>query len=236
MRCRAALHYSLASRAPEGKSSRRATPGPNYRPIAMPSPIFLFAPGAGASSSHPWMQRWANRLSALGIVSTLDYPYMIERRKRPDPLPKLIAAHREALARVRQMHNEPVVLIGKSMGGRVGCHLALEADVACIVCLGYPLCRAGDATRLRDQVLRALTTPVLFVQGTRDSLCPLNLLEKVRNEMKAVNQLYVVEGGDHSLLVTKTRLKASGVTQDAIDERILEAIRGFVATNSPSDR
>jgi uncharacterized protein len=199
----------------------------------MQTPIFLFAPGAGAPSSHPWMQRWATRLASIGVVRTLDYPYMIERRKRPDPLPKLIAAHGEALDQVRRTHDGPIILIGKSMGGRVGCHLALEADVTCIVCLGYPLCGAGNPEKLRDQVLRALTTPILFVQGTRDSLCPSNLLEKVRNEMKAVNRLYVVESGDHSLLVSKTRLKESGLTQDAIDEGILEAIRGFATANLP---
>jgi predicted alpha/beta-hydrolase family hydrolase len=193
--------------------------------------VFLFAPGAGAPSSHPWMRRWTTRLETIGVVSTLDYPYMIERRKRPDPLPKLIAAHREALERVQQAHNGPVVLIGKSMGGRVGCHLALETKVACVICLGYPLCGGGDPTRLRDKVLLELTRPILFVQGSRDSLCPLNLLQNVRNQMKTPNELYVVAGGDHSLVVTKGQLKASGLTQDEVDEDILKIIRQFVAAN-----
>jgi uncharacterized protein len=177
------------------------------------------------------MQRWAKRLATIGPVAAFDYPYMKERRKRPDPLPKLIAAHREALAQARETHPGPIVLIGKSMGGRVGCHLALEEEVAAVICLGYPLCGAGDQTRLRDEVLRALSTPILFVQGTRDSLCPLDLLESVRREMKAPNELHVVEGGDHSLLVSKGQLKASGQTQDEVDDRILEAIRGFVSAN-----
>jgi predicted alpha/beta-hydrolase family hydrolase len=64
-----------------------------------------------------------------------------------------------------------------------------------LVCLGYPLCAMGNRTKLRNEVLRALTTPNLFVQGTRDALCPLDLLEHVRGEMKAPNFLYVVEGG-----------------------------------------
>jgi uncharacterized protein len=64
----------------------------------MPTPLFLFAPGAGAPSSHPWMQRWKVRLQEIGEVETFDYPYMREGRKRPDRLPELIAAHREALA------------------------------------------------------------------------------------------------------------------------------------------
>lgn len=192
-------------------------------------PFFLFAPGAGAPSSHPWMQSWKQRLSGLGGIETFDYDYMREGRKRPDPLPHLIQRHRQALADARAKTAAPIILIGKSMGGRVGCHVALEEKVTAVICLGYPLCSMGDRTKLRDQVLRDLRTPVLFVQGTRDSLCPLDLLAKVRSDMAAPNVLHVVEGGDHSLRVLKSQLKAMGSTQEAIDERILKGIAEFLA-------
>src|SRR4029453_1682862 len=196
-------------------------------------PLFLFAPGAGAPSSHPWMQNWKRRLSEIGDVETLDYAYMRERRKRPDPLPKLIAAHWEALSDARKRHPaKSTILIGKSMGGRVGCRLSLEEKVDGLVCLGYPLCAMGDRTKLRDDVLRALTTRILFVQGARDSLCPLDLLERVRAEMKAPNFLHLVEGGDHSLRVPKRHLQASGETQDDVDQKILTAIAGFINRES----
>lgn len=198
-------------------------------------PIFLFAHGAGAASSHPWMRRWAELLRAIGNVVAFDYLYLAEGRKRPDPLPKLIEAHRAALEDTRQSHAGPVVLIGKSMGGRVGCHLALQEAVTAVVCLGYPLCGGGDCSKLRDKVLRELRTPVLFVQGTRDSLCPLDVLARVRCEMRALNELHVVEGGDHSLLVTKSQLKASGETQDDADRRILQVIQKFVAEHSEAN-
>ncbi len=197
-------------------------------------PLFLFAPGAGAPSSHPWIQSWKERLSEIGDVETFDYDYLREGRKRPDPLPKLIASHRQALAEAVRKRiasgstPAPAILIGKSMGGRVGCHLALEEKVDGLVCLGYPLCAMGDRTKLRDDVLRALTTPILFVQGTRDSLCPLALLESVRAEMTAQNFLHIVEGGDHSLRVPKRQLQATNETQDKIDQGILQAIAGFV--------
>jgi hypothetical protein len=197
----------------------------------MERPIFVFAHGAGAPSGHPWMQHWAKKLSAIGAVSLFDYPYMKERRKRPDPLPKLIDAHREALVQARQEHSGPAVLIGKSLGARVGCHLALKEVVPAVICLGYPLCGGGDRAKLRADVLRELATPVLFVQGTRDRLCPLDLLECVRREMKAANELYVVEGGDHSLLVIKSQLMASGETQHEVDNRILRVIGDFVGAN-----
>ena len=167
-------------------------------------------------------------MSRIGIVETFDYDYMREGRKRPDRLPQLIAAHRKALNRARERHRaESTILVGKSMGGRVGCHLSLEEKVDGLVCLGYPLCAMGDRTKLRDEVLRALTTPILFVQGARDSLCPLDLLERVRAEMKAPNFLHVVEGG-HSLRVSKHQLQANGQTQEAVDQTILNAIVGFV--------
>ena len=192
----------------------------------MPRPFFLFAPGAGAPSSHPWMQHWKQRLSTIGDVEVFDYPYMRQGRRRPDPLPQLIAAHRQVLVEARR--GRATILIGKSMGGRIGCHVSLEESVEAIVCLGYPLCGGGDQSKLRDKVLRALQTPILFVQGTRDSLCPLDILESVRTEMKAPTVFHLVEGGDHSLLVSKRHLAAAGETQDEVDRRILEAIAKFV--------
>lgn len=192
-------------------------------------PLILFAPGAGAPSSHPWMQNWKERLSEIGHVETFDYDYMREGRKRPDPLPKLIAVHREAFVKAREKHRGArTFLIGKSMGGRVGCHVSLEEKVGGLICLGYPLCAMGNRSKLRDEVLRALTTPILFVQGTRDSLCPLNLLERVRAEMKAPNFLHTVEGGDHSMRVPKRQLQGTRKTQEDIDQQILKTIAGFV--------
>ena len=176
------------------------------------------------------MQRWEKHLQEVGDVETFDYPYMLQNRKRPDLLPQLIAAHRQALAEARAKTgaSAPIILIGKSMGGRVGCHVALEEKVDGLICLGYPLCAMGDRTKLRDEVLRALATPILFVQGTRDSFCPLDLLERVRQEMKAPNFLHVLEGGDHSLLVAKRQLQAAGETQDDVDRCVLEVIAEFI--------
>jgi uncharacterized protein len=189
---------------------------------------FLLAPGAGAPSSHPRMQTFARLLAAIGSVETFDYPYAKEGKRRPDPLPKLIAAHEAALESLREKHGGPIVLVGKSMGGRVGCHVALAEPVAAVICLGYPLCAAGDRSKLRDQVLLDLRTPAMFVQGTRDSLCPLELLEDVRKRMPAFSALHVVEGADHSLMVAKTALKARSATQEEADNHTLTAIEIFL--------
>jgi len=174
------------------------------------------------------MRTFARLLASIGSVEPFDHAYAKEGRKRPDPPPKLIAAHKAALASFREKHDGPIVLAGKSMGGRIGCHVAITEPVAAVVCLGYPLCAAGDQTKLRDQVLLELRTPAMFVQGTRDPLCPLELLEGVRKRMGAPSALHVVEDGDHSLMVSKTALKARGATQEEADAQMLAAIATFL--------
>ena len=169
------------------------------------------------------MRAWAKRLRAIAPVSTFDYPYMLEGRRRPDRLPALIDAHRAALRRARKAGGAPVVLAGKSMGSRVGCHLALEEPgIPALVCFGYPLVSPGPKKTRRDQVLLALEVPVLFVQGTRDRLCPLDELDAVRARMKTRSELHVVESGDHSLGVTTKH------DQTVANDAIVEAVRAFL--------
>ncbi len=198
-------------------------------PAGLRRPLILFAPGAGAPSSSAWMAAWADRLSTVGEVVTFDYPYVREGRRAPDRLPVLVAAHRAALEAARSEHPSApaVVLAGKSMGSRVGCHLSLEIPVDALVCLGYPLRGRGGA--LRDQVLLSLATPVLFAQGTRDPLCSIEELEAVRARMRARSSLHRVEGGDHGLRVGKRALRSSGETQEDVDRRTLGAIRAFLS-------
>jgi predicted alpha/beta-hydrolase family hydrolase len=114
----------------------------------------------------------------------------------------------------------------------VGCHVALEEPpgaVAGLVCLGYPL--RGQRGQLRDEVLLALRTPVLFAQGSRDALCPLADLHAVRARMAAPSTLHVVEGGNHSLELGVRALAAAGETQEDVDARVIEAIAGFVGSS-----
>jgi predicted alpha/beta-hydrolase family hydrolase len=198
------------------------------------APLILLAHGAGAPSSSRWMKAWADRLRPLGPVVAFDYPYMQAGRKTPDKLPVLIEAHREALAQARRDHgaDRPVVLAGKSMGGRVGCHLAVAlaaegAPPAAVMCFGYPLRAAGSGAS-RAEVLQALTVPTLFLQGSRDPLCPLADLAAVRPQMKAPNDLFVVDGGDHSLEVRKRAAAAAGQSQAEWDQAILTAIMKFL--------
>jgi predicted alpha/beta-hydrolase family hydrolase len=172
------------------------------------------------------MSAWAERLGTVGDVVRLDYPYALAGRRSPDRLPVLVEAHRAALAAARAGRSGPVVLAGKSMGSRVGCHVALEERVDALVCLGYPL--RGVRGELRSEVLLALRTPILFVEGSRDALCPLDALEEVRRRMRAPSALHVVEGGNHSLEVGVRALRAASETQADVDARALAAIAAFL--------
>ena len=190
---------------------------------------FLFAPGAGAPSSSEWMQAFARQLSEIGSVECFDYAYQREGRRSPDRLPILMAAHQTAFERLRSEHAGPIVLIGKSMGGRIGCHLANHLGnngPTALVCLGYPLVAPKGA--VRDAVLMDLSTPILFIQGTRDALCPPDRLVTVRKRMSAPNELHVVGGGDHSLRVPVRTLATQGRTQADVDAAIVHAVRDFV--------
>ncbi len=194
----------------------------------MPIPLFVFAPGAGAPSTSAWMLRFAGYLARLGNVYAFDYPYQKAGRRSPDRLPVLIAAHEQAIEEARSRHDGPVVLVGKSMGSRVGCHASLTTRVSALVNFGYPLVAAGKSGRVRDQVLRDLSTPTLFVQGTRDPLCPLEQLNPLLDAIPAHTELHVVDSGDHSLAATRTYLKQTGLTQDSVEQDIMRAVADFV--------
>ena len=178
------------------------------------------------------MQHYARLLSEIAPVVTFDYSYMEGGKKRPDPLPQLIQRHADALCEGRKKYGTPPILIGKSMGGRVGCHVALarEHDVPLVICLGYPLLAMGRPDKMRDVVLLQLKQPVLFVQGTRDKLCPLPLLKKVLDKRSGKSVLHVAQSGDHSLMPTRSHLKEHGLSQEDFERDIFAAIQSFVTT------
>ncbi|KAL8536320.1 hypothetical protein ACS0TY_011807 [Phlomoides rotata] len=198
------------------------------------SPVIVLAHGAGAPSSSDWMIRWkgmlAKALNAIEVV-TFDYPYIAGGKKRAPPkAEKLVDFHCEIVRKTMAKYpGHPLVLAGKSMGSRVSCMVAGEKDIdaSAIVCLGYPLKGRGGA--IRDETLLQLTAPVMFVQGSKDGLCPLEKLEAVRKKMTSINELHVIEGGDHSFKIGKKHLESTGSNQEEAEEQVVEAIATFVS-------
>ncbi|EEF51332.1 testis development protein prtd, putative [Ricinus communis] len=134
-----------------------------------PSPVVVFAHGAGAPSSSDWMIKWKemlkNALNAVQVV-TFDYPYFSGGKKRvPPKAEKLVGFHKDIVKNtVAKYPGHHLILAGKSMGSRVSCMVAAEDDItaSAIICLGYPLKDMNGA--VRDDTLLQLDIPVLFVQ------------------------------------------------------------------------
>ncbi|MEX2322511.1 MAG: alpha/beta family hydrolase [Acidimicrobiia bacterium] len=175
----------------------------------------LLAHGAGAGRSHPYMEGLRSRLAAAGfLVVAFDYPYMAVGRKAPDRLPTLVAAHEAAATHMEGLVDRAVIA-GKSMGGRVGSHLS-GFDRWPRLFYGYPLVALGK-TEPRDTThLDRLTGALLFVQGERDRMAPLDLLRPVVERLGAA--LHVVPDADHSFKVPKRTGRTEG---DVLDELVL---------------
>lgn len=162
----------------------------------------LLAHGAGLGQDHEWMVYVRDGLAATGIpVLTFNYPYMEAGRKAPNPARILLACHRAALDELRHRVDR-VVLAGKSMGGRMGSHAAADGEaVAGLVFYGYPLVGVGKTEPRDVSHLAESGAPMLFVQGTRDRLAPIDLITPVVESLGA--SIHVVEDGDHSFRVLK---------------------------------
>ncbi len=188
------------------------------------------AHGAGAGIDHPWMVAMRERLAARGfLVLAFEYAYMAQGRKAPDRLPKLLDVHESAVGALAE-HADTVVLAGKSMGGRVGGHLAAERGVHCdgLIYLGYPLVAMGAREPRPTGHLSELAAPQLFVSGDRDTLGPLDLITEVASSVPD-GRLVVIESGDHSLVPLKRSGRTLGDTLDEAVAAIAEWIDDRVA-------
>ena len=156
---------------------------------------------------HPFMAGVAEGVAAGGVSALrFNFPYIETRRRRPDPPPVLLetweAALRQAVARSNGL---PVVVGGKSMGGRIASLLAAKQGPdfpgAALVFFGYPLHRPGITDRLRDAHLPRIRVPLLFIQGTRDPLARFDLMQALVERLGPIARLHVVTDGDHSFHV-----------------------------------
>lgn len=193
---------------------------------ARPRALYVFAHGAGAGMRHAFMEALAGRLAAHGIGSLrYQFPYTERGSARIDPEPVLLATVRAAVAAGREAAGGlPLLAGGKSMGGRMTSRAAAVAPldgVAGLVFVGFPLHPAGQPGVTRADHLAKVGLPMLFLQGTRDTLADLALLRPVLERLGARATLRVLEDADHSFHVRKK----SGRT----DEDVLEALAAAVA-------
>lgn len=136
-----------------------------------PSKVTLIlAHGAGAGQISDFMTRFATALAARSLpVVTFNFLYMEEGRRVPDTPQKLEACFRAVISAVQKKNSGPLILGGKSMGGRIASQIAAAgADAVGLILLGYPLHPPGKAGQTRAKHLTAIPCPMLFVQGARD--------------------------------------------------------------------
>ena len=193
---------------------------------ARPRGLYVLAHGAGAGMRHSFMEAIAQRLAQQGI-GTLRYqfPYTEQGARRPDPEPVLLATVRAAVAAGSEAAaGLPLLAGGKSMGGRMTSRAAAAEPlpgVAGLVFLGFPLHPAGQPGISRADHLARVDLPMLFLQGTRDTLGDLTLLQPVVERLGERATLRVIEHADHMFHV----LKRSGRNE----EQVLDELAGSIA-------
>jgi predicted alpha/beta-hydrolase family hydrolase len=190
---------------------------------------FVFAHGAGAGMSHPSMETVATGLSDRGIATLrYQFPYMEKGSKRPDAPAVAHAAVRAAVEEAaRCCAGLPLIAGGKSFGGRMTSQaqaLAPLPGVRGLALLAFPLHPAGKPSIARAEHLSDIKVPMLFLQGTRDALAELTLLEPVVRDLGALASLHVVREADHSFHV----LARSGRNDREVMREVLDALAAWI--------
>jgi predicted alpha/beta-hydrolase family hydrolase len=199
--------------------------------------VYIFAHGAGADMDSEFMTQVAEKLGHKGIrVVRFNFPYMIKRaedgkRRPPDRAPKLLAAYEEVIKHL----DCPVVIGGKSMGGRMASMLLAENSlrekfdrlpILGGACMGFPFHAPAKDPKNRLDHLRGLTQPLLMVQGTRDTMGTLEDVNSYLDEGKINSsiQIHWLEDGNHDL---KPR-KVSGFSHQQHIDSAIEQVAEFV--------
>lgn len=186
----------------------------------MAKPTVLLYPGAGSGRDHSSLVAIEERLGTKASVERTDFPYRREGRRAPDRAPKLMASIRTDLTRLTRRRG-PLVMGGRSMGGRMATMVAADVDgggpvdrLAGLVTICYPLHPPGRPENLRVEHLPAIDVPCLFISGTRDPFGTPDELERWTATIPAPVEYLWIEGGRHDL--------------KGADDAIAAAIEAFV--------
>jgi predicted alpha/beta-hydrolase family hydrolase len=191
--------------------------------------IYVLAPGAGAGMRHSFMEAAATGLGERAIATLrYQFPYMEHGSRRPDSPQVCHATVRAAIREAAQrLPGVPVFAGGKSFGGRMTSQAQASsplADVRGLIFLGFPLHAAKKPSDSRATHLFDVRIPMLFLQGTRDELAELKLLEPVTRRLGSLATLERIEGADHSFHV----LARSGRTDAQVLSELLDNIASWV--------
>jgi predicted alpha/beta-hydrolase family hydrolase len=182
---------------------------------------YVLAHGAGAGMTHPSMQAVAVGLGERAIATLrYQFPYMEQGAKRPDPPALCHATVRAAVAKAGEL-KLPLIAGGRSFGGRMTSQAQAKSPlpgVRGLAFLGFPLHLAGKPSDERAEHLFDVKIPMLFLQGTRDALAELPLLQPLVDRLGKHATLKLFEDADHSFHVpAKTGRKDAEVRREMLD-------------------
>ncbi|MGZ4242281.1 MAG: alpha/beta hydrolase family protein [Actinomycetota bacterium] len=154
--------------------------------------------GAGGTLQTPQLKTYAEQIAARGLGAVrFNFAYAEAGKKAPDRTDKLEACYR-AVAEAVSARADRLFIGGRSMGGRIGSHIVAQGfPAAGLVFLAYPLHPPGKPERLRDEHLKTIDVPMLFLQGTRDPFARPDLLERTIRSLPTAT-LHPIADGDHS--------------------------------------
>ena len=185
---------------------------------------FIYAPGAGSNINDPFGKYISQRLATSGIATVrFQFPYMEDRKRRPDS-PKLLEdTWRKIIASVRTTTSK-LVIGGRSMGGRIASQVAAQGTVVDALALfAYPLHPPNNPSKWRDGHLSDIGIPTLFCSGTRDSFgTPEELRETAAKIPQA--KVHLLEGADHGFAV----LKSSGRSREDVWREATDSLLSFL--------
>jgi predicted alpha/beta-hydrolase family hydrolase len=165
--------------------------------------ILILAHGVNNNMDQPLIVRLHERLARAGLVTVrFNFPYAEEGHKHPDPDDALEGVFRlvlEYVGDLDEFKGLELYLGGKSMGARLAAQIvAKDVGASGLIFLGYPLHPPEKPEKLRDLPLYQLPCPALFIEGSRDPFCRMDLLGKVLAQMPVRSDLHVIPGVGHS--------------------------------------
>ena len=202
-------------------------------PAAGARACYVFAHGAGAGMTHRFMAAMAGQLAQQGIATLrYQFPFMERGSKRPDPPELAHAAVRAAVAEARtRLAGVPLFAGGKSFGGRMTSQAQAEVPlegVLGLVFVGFPLHPAGKASTERAAHLSKVACPMLFLQGTRDELAELPLIQAEVAKLGRRASMQVFADADHAFHVRAR----SGLTDDGTLASMVSAVVAWIDRTS----
>ena len=195
--------------------------GARHEPEGPRVATLVWAHGAGGDMNHPHLTGVATGLAARAIeVYRFNFPYREAGRRAPDKQDRLEACY-WAVAKEVSASADRTFLGGGSMGGRIASHIVAGGfPAAGLAFQSYPLHPPGKPERLRDEHLRRIIVPMLFVSGTRDSFASGDLLDKTVASLPTAT-LHRIEGADHGL-------KVKGRTQPEVIAEVVATIATWI--------